>query len=207
VRKRVASTVAILLALVAGHEISSRLELGLFADPFFTAGSAGKPVHLVYGDVEVTDVRPAKYVAPEISTELVKRAAGVFVMVSVEVTATREPTLFSAAYLVDEQGRQLRASNRSGCAISVRSPTGIPAYAVYCFDVPTDVLAGLRFHLGRGSLIYGTLQSDAVADIDLGISGADEKAWATTEDAVGAATSSDQPIELQTVTLTEQEPS
>lgn len=206
-RRRVASTLAIVLSLAAGHQITSRLELGLDSEPFFTAGSAGKPVHLVYGDVEVTDVRPAKYVAPEISTELVKRAAGVFVMVSVKVTATREPTSFNAAYLVDEQGRHLRASNRSGCASSVKSPTGIPGYAVYCFDVPTDLLAGLHLQLGRGSLIYSTLQSDAVADIDLGISSADEKAWAKTEDAVGAATSSDQPIELQTVSLTQQEPS
>lgn len=206
--RRTASTLSIVVALGLGHLITTRLDLEAGdADPFFTTGSIGKVVHLSYGDVEVTHVQAAKYISPQITTELARLAAGVFVMVSVKLTATREPTVFAAAYLVDDHGRQLRASNRSECAFSAESRTGLPEYAVFCFDVPPESLAGLHLQVGRGSLTYSTLQSDAVADIDLEISAADENAWAKTQDAYGAESTSDEPITLQKVTLTQQDSS
>jgi hypothetical protein len=206
--RRTASTLSILVALAVGHLITSRLDVGTReAAPFFTSGSVGKAVHLSYADIEVTDVQPAKYLSPQISTELARLAAGVFVMVAVTLTATREPTIFAAAYLVDDEGRQLRSSNRSECAFSAKGQTGLPEYAVFCFDVPPDRLAGLHLQIGRGSLTFSTLQSDAVADIDLGVDSTDEKAWADTEDAYGSQSTSDEPIELQKVTLTQQDPS
>ena len=107
--------------------------------------------------MEVTDVTPAKYVVPQVSTELARMAGGVFLLVSVKATATREPIVFHGAYLVDQSGRQYHASAKAECALGLESGTGVPAYAVYCFDVPTDRLAGLRLQMGRGSLIYSTV--------------------------------------------------
>ena len=198
---RTASAVAILLALAAGHVITTRTDLGESDPSFVTSGSLGEPVHLVYGDVEVTDVRPAQYVVPQNTTELARLAGGVFVLVSVQVLPTREPTSFLAAYLVDEQGRQFRASHRSECAQSVDGQTGLPAYALFCFDVPSSVLAGLHHQIGRGDLLYSTLQGDELADVDLQISSADARSWARTRAAYLAESTDDQPIVLQSVDL------
>ena len=118
-------------------------------------------------------------------------------------TASREPTTFLGSYLVDEDGREYRASAKAECAHLLTSGTGVPTYGVYCFDVPTDRLAGLRLQLGRGSLIYSTFQGDAVADVDLGITKGDERSWPETDDAFLAETTSLNPIELESVTLTQ----
>ena len=83
--------------------------------------------------------------------------------------------------------------------INLETKTGVPAYALFCFDVPTSRLAGMRIQLGRGSLIYCDTQGDDLADVDLGISKTDAKAWATTDDAYAPASTSEEPIELETV--------
>ena len=201
--RRTVTVVSLLAALTVGHLIASRSETSLGNQSFVTAASDGEVAQLTYGKVEVTDVTPARYVVPQDSTELARMAAGVFLLVSVKATASREPTTFLGAYLVDEDGRQYRASAKAECAQSVTSGTGVAAYAVYCFDVPTERLAGLRLELGRGSLIYSTFQGDAVADLDLGISVADERSWPETDDAYLAEATSLDPIELESVTLTE----
>jgi hypothetical protein len=201
--RRTATVVSLLGALTVGHLIASRAETGLGDQPFVTSAAEGHVAHLTYGDVEVTDVTPARYVVPQVSTELARIAGGVFLLVSVKATATREPTTFYGAYLVDQSGRQYYASAKAECALLLKSGTGVPAYAVYCFDVPPDRLAGLRLQMGRGSLTYGTFQGDELADIDLGITASDAQSWSTTEDAYLAESSSRAPIELESVTLTE----
>jgi hypothetical protein len=193
--------VSLLAALTVGHLIASHAEIGLGNQPFITSASEGRVADLTYADVEVTDVTPARYVVPQVSTELARMAGGVYLLVSVKVTATREPTTFYGAYLVDHSGRQYHASAKAGCTILLKSGTGVPAYAVYCFDVPTDRLAGLRLQIGRGSLTYSTFQGDEIADLDLGISAADQQSWPKTDDAYLAETTSRAPIELETVTL------
>ena len=67
--------------------------------------------------------------------------------------------------------------------------------------MPPEVLSGLRLRLARGSLTYFTVNGDAMADVDLGISAAEEETWRDTEDAILAETTSDEPFELRTVTL------
>ena len=204
-RRTTTTIVSVIAALAVGYGITSRLDISDDElEPFLAAAAVDEVAHLPYGDVEVTDVRPARYVAPQVSTELARMAAGVFVLVSVKVTASREPTAFRAAYLVDAHGREYQASAKADCALSVESPTGIPAYALFCFDVPPEVLSGLRLRLARGSLIYFTVNGDAMADVDLGISAADEETWRKTEDAILAETTSDEPFELQKVTLGEE---
>lgn len=205
--RRTTTIVSVVAALTVGYGITSRLDISEDEfEPFLEAARVGEVVRLPYGDVEVTDVRPARHVASQISTELARIATGVFVLVSVKVTATREPTAFRAAYLVDERGREFHTSAKADCASSVESPTGIPTYALFCFDVPPEVLSGLRLRLARGNLTYFTVNGDAMADVDLGISAADEETWPDTEDAILAETTSNEPFELQTVSL-EEEPS
>ena len=201
--RRTTTVLSVLAAVTVGHLIASRAETGLGDKPFVTSASEGRVAHLTYADVEVTDVTPARYVVPQVSTELARLAGGVYLFVSVKATATRETTTFYGAYLVDQSGRQYRASAKAECALTLESGPGIPAYAVYCFDVPTDRLAGLHLELGRGSLIYSTFQGDAIADIDLGITAADQRSWPKTDDAYLAEATSLAPIELESVTLTE----
>jgi len=200
--RRTTTVVSILAALTVGHLVISRSQPAGDEDlPFLTSSSLGRVAHLGYADMEVTDVTPAEYVVPQVSTELARIASGVFVLVSVKVTATSEPTTLYGAYLLDDRDRQYRASDKAGCAGVVTSGTGVPVYAVYCFDVPTDRLAGLRLQIGRGSLTYSTFQGDAMADIDLRIRPSDETSWPKTEDAYLAESTSREPIELQSVTL------
>jgi len=204
---RLTAGVAILAALVVGNVINTRLDVNSEQlHPVAEEGRIGKVTHLTYGDVEVTDVRPAEYVAPRFGDDLSPKAGGVFVLVSVKVTATREPTLFLSAYLEDSQGRTYRAASKADCAINVDGGTGVPVYALFCFDVAPQALAGLRFELSRGNLIYSTLNGDHVADVDLAISDDDEASWRDTDDVYLAETTSTEPFELQEVTL-EQAPS
>ncbi len=201
---RATSVVAILAALAVGNAINTRLDVnGQELDPVAETGRLGEVAHLTYGDVEVTDVRPAKYVASQFSDDLASRAGGVYLLVTVTVTATREPTAFLAAYLEDSQGRHYRTSAKAGCAINVDSGTGVPAHALYCFDVPPDVLAGMRFQLSRGNLTFSTLGGDDLADVDLGIGSEDEASWRDTDAVYVAETTSREPIELKPVTLDE----
>jgi hypothetical protein len=195
----------VIAALALGQQITSRLDLAGdgIDDPFFETASLNQVAHLSYGDVEVTDVRPARHVVTGVSTDLARIASGVFVLVSVKVTALREPTSFLAAYLVDPAGRQFQPSAKSTCATNVKSYTGVPAYALFCFDVPDSALAGLHLHIGRGSQTYSTLQGDGVADVDLGISAADERSWPDTKDAFPAVRTTREPFELRSVTLQE----
>jgi hypothetical protein len=205
--RRAMSALAVIAALVVGQQVTSRLDLDEHGtdDPFLEPAALNQVAHLTYGDVQVTDVRPARHVVPQVSTELARIASGVFVLVSVKVTALREPTHFLAAYLVDDEGREFRPSAKAQCATNVKSYTGVPAYALFCFDVPANALAGLHLHIGRGSLVYSTLQGDGVADVDLGISEADETSWPRTEDAFLAEMTSREPLELRSVTLQEEE--
>jgi hypothetical protein len=189
-----------------GNVINTRLDANSPLEPVAEPGGVGEVTHLTYGDVEVTDVRPAEYVASQFGDELASKAGGVYVLVTVTVTATREPTSFLAAYLEDSEGRQYRTSAKAGYAINVRSGTGVPAYAVFCFDVPPDALAGMRFQLSRGNLTFSTLAGDHLADVDLGIDGDDEASWHRTDAVYLAETTSREPIELEAVTLDEVAP-
>jgi hypothetical protein len=199
---RIAAGGAVLAALVVGNVITDHLQVNTEQlEPFEESGEVGQVTHLSYGDVEVTDVRPAAYVVPQFSDELARRAGGVYVLVSVKVTATREPTKFLAAYLEDSDGRRYRSSAKAECAINVDGGTGVPAYALFCFDVPPSALAGMRFQLSRGNLIYSTLAGDHLADVDLGISSEDEASWQDSDAAYLAETTSREPFELQSVTL------
>ena len=171
--------------------------------PFVESGEVGSEVHLSYADVEVTDVGPAQYLAPPISTDLARVAGGVWMVVSVHLSATTQPVRIQNAWLVDPHGREYMASTRSSCALNPRVATGVVTYAVFCFDVPTDRLEGLRFRIARGDHTVGRTDDDDLADVDLAVSARDAQTWADTTKAYLAVDYSLEPLELQEITLTE----
>ena len=205
IARRGLAVVGVVAAVAVGHLITTHLDVNNGnVGPFVRTAEVGEVGHLSYADVQVTEVRPAKYVAGLTSTDYAKQAGGVFVLVAVTVTATRESTIFLSQHLVDEDDRRYETSDRASCGINVKTKTGVPAYALFCFDVPTSRLAGMRFQLGRGSPILSDTRGDDLAEVDLGISETDAQAWATTDDAYAPASTSDEPIELETVELTQE---
>jgi hypothetical protein len=202
--RRVLQAAAVVATLVVGQLITDHWGLVSHDDPpFLHHGAVGRAVHLSYGDVEVTDVRPAQHLAPRDSSQLARIAGGVFVLVTAKLTASREPTMFLTVRLVGSDGRLYLASTRSTCTPHADSDTGIATYALFCFDVPTAALAGLHFQTARGSPLGNDIDGDDLADIDLGISAADAKAWARTTETYLVEPADITPFQLRTVTLQE----
>lgn len=192
-------------AVAVAQPITSRLPVGVptLSRPFVSTGQLGEEVHISYADVTVTDVRPARYLGPPVSTELARMAGGVWVVVTTELSATTQPEQIYSAWLEDPDGRAYVNSKRSSCATTLRLPTGITTYAVYCFDVPADRLAGLHFRLARGDFRTDQTINDALADVDLDISEGDAETWSDTTKAYRSVDYSLEPVELQEITLTE----
>jgi hypothetical protein len=204
--RRALSAAGIVAAVAVGHLVTTHLDIDQGdTGPFVRTADLGQVDHLSYADVQVTDVRPAQYVAGLTDTDYAKLAGGVFVLVSVKVTAARQSEIFLSRYLVDDDDRLYEISERAGCANTVESKTGVATYALFCFDVPPARLAGLRFQIGRGSPTYSDLSSDDLAEVDLGISAADAEKWATTDAVYDPASTSDQPIVLHSVELTQED--
>ena len=194
-------------AMAAGQVITTLVDVNRAQlPPFVETGSVGDVVELSYADVQVDDVRPAQYLGTDVSTDLASLAGGVYVVVSATVTADSEPTTMSSGWLETPDGVRYRASAKSGCATILRTQTGVPIHSLWCFDVPPDQLAGLSFHLARGTLRDPgdeEINGDAVAEVDLGVTRAEEGTWATTTKAYRVEPYSYTPIELTEITLNE----
>ncbi len=202
--RRALSAVGLVAAVGVGHLATTHLDIDEGEiGPFVRAVDLDGVAHLSYADVEVTDVRPARYVAGSISTDYAKRAGGVFVLVSVKATSTRESTTFRWHYLVDRTGRLYETSSRADCASGAESKTGVAVYALYCFDVPASRLAGLRFQIARGDPTFSDDQGDDLAEVNLAVSRSDAEEWASTDAVYEPVTSEWEPFELQSVELTE----
>jgi hypothetical protein len=202
---RLRGAVALVAAVAVAHVVTERVpvvEQGV-SDPFVRAGALGHRVHLSYADVEVTDVRPAQYLGSEISTDLARLAGGVWILVSVDLSATRKPELIENAWLVDPEGRRYVSSKRSQCEQTLEIATGVTTHALYCFDVPPDRLAGLHVRVARGDVAVDQTSSDDLADVDLGLSEKDVADWPDTTAAYLAYTSTLEPAELHEITLTQ----
>lgn len=202
--RRLAQGVAILATLTVAQVVTDRWDLVSHEDPpFVRHAELGHVAHLSYADVEVTDVRPAQHLSPQDSEELARKAGGVFVLVTAKLTATRAPVGFYTVRLVGSDGRIYETSQKSTCDPSATSATGIPTYALFCFDVPTGALPGLHFQVARGSNLGNDIDGDDLADIDLRISTHDAATWKGTTAAYLVEPADIRPLELRTVTLTE----
>lgn len=200
---RTVTVVAVVAALAVGRALTSFADRGSTSFPPFEAyGEVGAPVELAYGEVTVTDVRPARYVAGLTSGDLSALAAGVWVLVSVEATASDEPLSLRTPVLRDTDGRVLRDATRSDCPQLLRLSTGVPTYGLFCFDVDPDDLAGLAFEVSRGAVDADeSIRGDHVAVVDLGISEDDEEEWSATEAAYSPVQQQYWPFELTEIPL------
>ena len=85
------SFASLVAALAAGHWLTTTFETGGSSDgSFVRTGAVGDLVQLEYADVRVRDVRPARRLLGSLSSSTPTQAAGVYVVVSVELTATRD---------------------------------------------------------------------------------------------------------------------
>lgn len=206
-RRALAAAVGLAAALAVGHWLTTTFEDGGGGNaPFVRTGAVDEIVELSYAEVRVNDVRPAHRLLGPLSVSRSTQASGVYVVASVELTATREPTYFFTTQLLDAQDRLYLPSKKSECDAPVDSTTEVPTYAMLCFEVPTDRLAGLRLQVGRGSALNDSTRHDDLAEVDLGISEADEEDWATTDVAYRVVSASIEPFELETVDLEDAEP-
>lgn len=169
---------ALLVAMAVGRVITDALPLdGAVDQPFVRVGTVGHAVALSYADVTAQQPRVARQI---LGVETVK-AAGRFLVVDLELRATREPTFFAGVQVIDAQGRRYAPMDRgSSCPTSTTAPTGVRWYAMFCFDVPRSALAGAKVLVARGE--YGSDGSDQrrddLASIDLGIDRADaDRLW------------------------------
>jgi hypothetical protein len=199
---RVSEIVAVVVALSLGYLVTDHLPLNRTDEaPFVRSVERDQTAHLTYADVEVLDVRAAHFLSPQFSSDLVT-PAGVFVLVTAELTATREPTPFATAQLVDDRGRKYLPSEKSSCPTTPQGQTGVPTYVLFCFDVPTGVLTQLHFQVARGGNLFKTTRNDDLADLDLGIDRTQAAAMARSRAAYQVVDQSDEPFTLSTVTVT-----
>lgn len=202
--QRVTAVVVTAAALAVGQFLTREVSIESESRPFYRYGE--QQVALSYADVAVGEATGARYLGGTGGDDLVKRASGVWVVVPVTITATREPVRVQQAWLVDADERTYYSSNRAPCPTFVLAATGVPTHTLYCFDVPADRVAGLHLRLARGDVTLGRTDGDDVADLDLGLTTAQERAWAGTEVALGIPDAPDlAPVEPQEITLQQTE--
>lgn len=168
-RRWVAVAAVVIAAMALGRVITDTVPVNqLDTKPFIRHGEVGRTVALRYADVEVTGVRAG----PHLYGVDTVAAAGQFVLVDLRIVARRESTSLLGFELVDRSGRRYVPMDRgTTCRTNTTAPTGVPWYAVFCFDVPPGALQGMVIEVAkRAHDTDGTYQSrDDLARIDLGI--------------------------------------
>jgi hypothetical protein len=193
---------AVVVALSLGYVVADHAAVFDRDEPPFVHSTArGATAHLSYGDVQLHDVRTAKYLTPVSPDDPTIIGSPLFVVAVLEVTATHEPTSFYSTWLVDDEGRTYRPSDRSSCDSRPFSDTGIPTYAMICFEVPSAPLAELRLEVARGNDVNDETRQDDVADLDLDLDPHADPTKADTSAAYHVSPSSTDPFDLQAVTI------
>jgi hypothetical protein len=135
-------------------------------EPFVTRGEVGERLDLREVSVEVDAVRGASsidvYGSPRTSP-------GVWVVVEYSVVPRDETTGLQYAELRDGRGRVWVGSHGRNQAVCLDGPPGVRSGCVAWFEVPVDAVPDLRLRLAP------TLEQrfDAIAEVDLGLTGAD----------------------------------
>lgn len=169
---------ALVAAMAVGRVITDALPLDEAVDqPFVRTGTVGNAVDLSYAAVTAEQPRVARRI---VGVQPVQ-AAGRFLVVDLELRATRESTFFEGVQVVDAKGRRYAPMDRgTSCSTTTTAPTGVRWYAMFCFDVPRSALAGARVVVARGAYeVDGSDQRrDDLASIDLGIDEAEaDRLW------------------------------
>lgn len=142
------------------------------ADPHVRTGAVGDPIDLRTATVTVDEVLGTRSIE-QYGDALV--SPGLWVVVRYTVVAADENTPVTFTELGDDEGRTwgLVGRNVNDC---IESPPGLAAHCTAALEVPADALPTLRLRLAR---LARETRFDVVAEIDLGLSGADAEAFAT----------------------------
>lgn len=172
---------AVVAAMALGQLITEKLPDSVDPSaPFVRHGEVGETVELRYADVTVTGVRSAQRLLGT-STVL---ATGTFLIADVKYVGQRKFDVFEGFEVLDGEGRRYAMTTRGGaCPSSLSASTGVPSYAIICFDLPKRALKGARLVFSRDG--YGVNGSDQrrddLAEIDLGIDAKQaESLWSST---------------------------
>lgn len=146
------------------------------AAPYPVPGRIGDPVRLRTAEVTVTGVHPAKTI--ELYGQ-VSATTGVWVVVDITYEPLRETTLLGGSHphlrAVDDRlfGGLQPLTNNCGPA-----QPQLPVACQLPFEVPLDAVEGLRLVIPSEGDVT---DSDAITDIDLGLTAQDADAYAATD--------------------------
>ncbi len=180
-RRWAALAAVVIVAMAVGRLITDVVPVNqLASDPFVRTGVVGRPVALRYADVEVTGVRAG----PHLYGSQPVAAAGQFLLVDLRMVARSESTSLFGLSLIDPAGRRYAPMGRGAtCPTNTTAPTGVPWFAVFCFDVPKNRLEGMVLEVAKGE--YGAdgfaQKRDDLARIDLGIGAVKAKEMAASK--------------------------
>lgn len=145
--------------------------------PFVRTGTGSDSVDARLFDAQVIGVRGGTKIA---GGGLAHDTGGVWVLVTVRVTAKHETTSVGYAALVDGDGRTFRATERVMLPLGGRLlQPGLPVRMELAFEVPKNVELPLAIRLAEPSL---ELRVQAIAQIDLAIGAPDLALYAGNTD-------------------------
>jgi hypothetical protein len=189
--RRAGAAALVLAALAAGRAVTSAFPADdSISSPFLRSGTLGQPVSLRYADLTATAVQGSTCVASGVGGTAGMRTPGVFVVVPVVIVTKGEPATVGYAALQDRRGRTFLASGSRSSFRPGPGQPGVPRYANVVIEVPPDAVAGSRLRIALDGLDQ---RRDDMADIDLGLTGADAAEWTRSRSAISIPEASDLP--------------
>lgn len=170
---------AVLLATAMWlHSVKPEVEARTL-DPIRANGTAGEETGNREFSLTVERVDAARSLAPSLTSGRPVGTDGVYLVVRVRVMSHRKPLKLRSATLEAPGGLVYHSSPRSG-AKDVVPPDFQPMLwtpTAFVFELPKDRLDGTHLVVGTGGLLP---QLSAAVDVDLGITGARERALLST---------------------------
>jgi hypothetical protein len=137
-------------------------------------GGLGEEVVASRFSARVKGVYGARSVQTTDASDKVEKAttSGIFVVVTLEATAHREPQQFAAPVLLTDDGKRYRATDKVDSSLTIVNPYIQPGWwteGVAVFEVPVSALTGSRIvlPLKNGILIGETYLPEV--EVDLGL--------------------------------------
>jgi hypothetical protein len=160
--------------VVAGAEIVKRNPGSeQVQTPFVHTGQMHQPVDGLAFTATGESVRGAKRISEGGD---VYSTDGVFVLVTVTVTAGNEPVSLAYAVLLDRAGRIFQPTSRYMQPIDKYTvQPGTPVRGEYVYEVPASALNGLVMQLSKDGVFEKSNQT--VAQLDLGVDSATAGRW------------------------------
>lgn len=186
-RQGVLTTALVVAALASGRAVDALTpdDRVVFGRPFLHPVTVGQTVELRYAELRPTAVDGAPVLDRGSNPPM--QSPGLWVVTKVTVTPTLDAETLRHATFVDGRERELSLGGRN----ELQCATAVPGVATECvvsFEVATDAAAGSHLRLARSAQ---DVRGDDMADVDLGITAAEVRAWAARTDRVDGAPPAD----------------